>query len=334
MKLADPNQEAKERVLKILDGSAPPEVSATVADYRASIANSKSVCRIDKTVADQLSSAASSFHKQCAQAIEDMNKSYHEKMMKKKPVGKDDSELSIREIWETECGGKYNLSGWALAPYDPNKLIAFFACLQIQKGYHLESYHGQDQSGNGRAYVFAIPENRNLPRIPPRKVLDDILSADMEEDEDPIHASYFSKAFSSILGILLPTYRPLPKWADRNIESYLEGDGTPLSYFQASLYLREIYELGARWHCAYWSHHKFVTAPQKAPVEEWTWYEPEPEEWDPVVWKDRNEKWNVAFYTIDSMGADLVFHNDTFISGYEFETFSTNIAHYPGGYEV
>jgi hypothetical protein len=341
IKLGDPSQEAKERVLKILDGAAPPEISSTVANYRASIANSKSSYRIDKKTADQLHAHASSFRNQCSQAIDDMNKAYNERMMKEKPVKKNDSELSEREVYEIVCGEEYNLSGWTLAPYDPNGLMAVFSCIHLKQGYRLESYQGQNKSGNGSAYVFVLPKNRTLPKRPPRKALDDLLDADMGiVEKKSALRSFIYKA----LGIFFPGYCPLPTWADRDIESYPEGDGTPLSYFQASMYLRQIYELGAIGHCAYWSNHTLVTAPQEPPVAEWvpqnqdpmewTWYEPEPEEWCPMIWKDENEKWNVTFYTIDTMGADLVFHNDTFINGYQYETFSTGIAHYPGGYEV
>jgi hypothetical protein len=341
IKLEDPSQEAKERVLKILDGAAPPEISSTVANYRVSIANAKSAYRIDKTTADQLHAHASSSRNQCSKAIDDMNKAYNNEMMKKKPVKKDDSELSEREVYEIVCGEEYNLSGWTLAPYDPNELISIFSCIHLKQGYHLESYQGQDKSGNSSAYIFVLPENRTLPKRSPRKALDDLLDADMGIVEKK---SALRSFIYKVLGIFFPRYRPLPTWADRDIESCLEGDGTPLSYFQASLCLREIYELGAIGHCAYWSHHTLVTAPQQPPVVEWlpqnqdpmewTWYEPEPEGWCPTIWKDENEKWNVTFYTIDTMGADLVFHNDTFINGYEYETFSTSIAHYPGGYEV
>jgi hypothetical protein len=341
IKLGDPSQEAKERVLKILDGAAPLEVSSKVANFRTSIANAKSAYRIEKTVADQLHIRASSFRNQCSKAIDDRNKAYNDHMMKRKPVKKYDSELSERELYEIVCGEEYNLSGWTLAPYDPNELMAIFSCIHLKQGYRLESYQGQDKSGNGSAYIFVLPKNRTLPKGPPRKALDDLLDADMGMVGKK---SAFRLFIYKSLGIFLPAYRPLPTWAVRDIESYLEGDGTPLSYFQASLCLREIYELGAIWHCAYWFHHTLVTAPQEPPVAEWesrnqdpmewTWYEPEPEEWCPMIWKDENERWNVSFYTIDTMGAELVFHNDTFITGYQHETFRAGIAHYPEGYDV
>jgi hypothetical protein len=219
LKLGDPNQECKERVLKILDGSVPPEISSTVANYWASIANAKSACRIEKAVADQLHINASSFRNQCSKAINDMDKAYKDRMMKEKPVKKDTSELSERELYEIVCGGKYNLSGWTLSPYDPNELSAVFSCIRLSKGYHLGSYQHKDKSGNGRACVFVLPEKHTLPERPPQKALDDMLYADMGiMKQNSALRSFGYKA----LGILLPAYRSLPTWADRDIESYLE----------------------------------------------------------------------------------------------------------------
>jgi hypothetical protein len=66
----------------------------------------------------------------------------------------------------------------------------------------------------------------------------------------------------------------------------------------------------------------------------WTWYETKPQVWCPIVWKDGNHRWNVTFYTLNEKDADLVFHNDIFLKGYEFDTFLAIVADYPKGYVV
>jgi hypothetical protein len=304
---------------------------------------------IDKATADQLVDRARSFRRQCVKAVKDMQDAHIEKIKKKKGLKDvdDDSEESKRWLAEyISIMRNHSQKGWFPPPYDPNQLITLFPCLHIKEGYHLGSYQVLDTNGNGRAIIFVIPKTRTLPKKPPQKVLNDLVFNDTHDVSDnvPKWGAIRRKVFHHLIGIAFPSYRSLPKWADGNIENYIEGDGSPLSYFHASIFFRELYELGAMWHNVYWGHYKLVTSPNDlydgkwifplpAP-EEWTWNEPEPKEWRPVVWKDENQKWNVTFYTINEMYADLNFHKDTFITGYKLRTARTIIAHYPGGYEV
>jgi hypothetical protein len=302
LKLGDPNTECKERVLKILDGSNPPEVSAMVANYRASIANALSIHMIDNTIASRLCAIAESFRQECEKAVED----FSDTLSNDNALG--EALLKKHHISD---------SGWYLSPYNPNKLITLFPTLHMRKGYHLGAYQYQDVS----AFVFIIPKSRTLPKRPPDKALQSLFygfSFNDSNSEDNVKDSLHG----------------LPTWASQDIEAYVEGDCSPLSYFQASVFLREITELGKTWHQLYWAHHGLVSAPENLPDEEWTWYEPAPKYWCPVVWKDEGDRWNVTFYTFNDKDADIVFHNDTFTKGYQIETFSTSIAHYPGGYEV
>lgn len=292
---------------------------------------------IDKNTAHQLADEARSFRHQCGKAIEDMAKAHLDKMMKKKGWKDNDKEKSEQEILAYFADQrKYSLSGWHLAPYNPNQLVAIFQCLHLRNGYHLESFQGMDKSGNGSSFIFVIPDNRTLPKRAPQKFLDDLffMSSYGESDNTSNWRSLLRKVCHYLIGIAFPSYRSLPKWTDMVIENYIEGDESPLSYFQVSMFLREVAELGAMWHNVYWGHHKLVTSLRDLPDEEWTWQEPEPREWCPVVWKDKDQRWNVTFHTINEMDADLVFHKDTFINGYRFKTYSTSIAHYPGGYVV
>lgn len=302
---------------------------------------------IHKATANQLVEDAQSFSHQCSKAVKDMAKAHLEKLMKKKGIkenyetsddGDDDDENSDAELAKyINVVRNHSLRGWFLAPYDPNQLINVFPCLHIKEGYHLGSYQGMDRHGNGYARVLALPENKRLSKWPPQKALNASFSSERNTKRK-------KKVIESVIGIFFPSFRSFPKWSDRDIENYIEGDGSPLSYFQASIYFRELYELGSIWHNVYWGHHKLVTSPsdllyEDFPLQEtepivWTWKEPEPKEWCPIVWKDEDKRWNVKFYTIDRMNADLVLHKDKFIQGYDFKTYSKSIANYPGGYMV
>ena len=339
-KFDDPNEEVADDLYSTTDHEVNSEESVIVNKYLKSIANARVAVKIDKKTADQLHTEASSFRGKCIQAIEDMEEAHLKKMRKKKGIKEsgNDGELSEQEVIKYFAfERKHSLNGWFLASYDPHQLVDIFKCLHLKKGYHLEAYQGVGKSGNGSSFVFVVPDNRTLPKKAPEKVLYDLLfmSTYGESDDASNLRSMLRKVFHSLIGIAFPSYRSLPKWADMVVENYIEGDGSPLSYFQMSMFLREMAELGSIWHCASWSHHDLISAAEQLPQKEWTWYQPEPVEWCPVVWMDEDQRWNVTFYTHNEKNAELIFHNDTFVKGYnELLTFSKSIAYYPGGYMV
>jgi len=313
--------------------------------------NIKVELTIQNSIADQLIDQARSFRHQCSKAVKDMQDVHIEKMKKKKGLKDidndidDDSEEAERRIAHyISIRRNHSLRGWFPAPYDPNQLIVLFPCLRLKKGYHLGAYQFLDRNGNGCAKLFVIPDKQTLPKKPPQKALND-LTWDMDSSNNtPKWKSILRKVSHYFISLALPYYRSIPKWADGDIGKYIEGDESPLSYFQASILFRELYELGAIWHNVYWGHHKFVTSPSDLLYEDWlqeeskpivwTWKEPEPKELCPVVWKDKDQRFNVTFYTIDKMCANLISYKDTFIKGYKFTISSKTIADYPGGYMV
>lgn len=279
------------------------KVSEKLAYFNESISNSISAYQIDESIANQLFSDSRSFRYQCSEVIREMRLAY----ARKKNL-----------IWE-------GLSGWSLAPYDPDKLIQYFNCLSIRKGYRLSSYQSQSNAGNGSAFVFVIPKDRNLPKRPPIKYLDSMYFGTEIEEELPLPVRNFG-----FLRRIFPSYRSLPDWVEDDIEPHIEGDGSPLSYFQASIFFRELYELGSMWHCVWWGHHDLITSIDKLPEKKWNWEQSKPVSLIPIVWKDKNQRWNVTFYTYDDMNADFNFHNDIFGNGYEFKTCSTLLASHEG----
>ena len=182
---------------------------------------------LDKTTAEHLSSEASLFRAQCIEAIEDMGKEHLNKMKIRKGIknsgGSDElSEQEVMAYFAFER--KHSLSGWFIAPYDANQLIALFPCLHLRQGYHLESYQCLDKSGNGIAYVFVLPINCKLSKRPPEKALEYLFLADMDMlYEKSKYSEIRDRIFKSFLGILLPSYRALPAEANRNVELFLGG---------------------------------------------------------------------------------------------------------------
>lgn len=65
---------------------------------------------------------------------------------------------------------------------------------------------------------------------------------------------FFSSHVTGRLGIIGP------KGMDPDVSGYLEGDGLPLSYFEASLWVWEMAELGAVWHGSSWSTYSVLVA--------------------------------------------------------------------------
>lgn len=166
------------------------------------------------------------------------------------------------------------LGGWFRAPYDPNELLRYFSRVKLKGGYRLDSYQYLEGS-NGNGFVFAVPEGQKLPH-PPKG-----LHLVWDHGTIPVFKAS----------------RPLPSWVRSDIETYLEADGSPLSYFQCSLLIRELRELGAVWHGAYWSTHEVVTDLEPYLAGEWNWVEKPPGTILPQVEMSPPGSATVRFYT-------------------------------------
>lgn len=190
--------------------------------------------------------------------------------------------------------------GWTVDAYDPQELFEAFPRLWLREGFRLSAYHFCD-GANANGFVFAIPEDRRLPEPP-------------EEGFDFEHA-------------------PLPEWARADIGRFLEGDGSPLSYFQASIFTRELKEMGALRHGCTWATHKVLTDASDIAGKGWEWLEATPLEWLPTVWRDGGGRWRVSFHTHSGLGRERILgHSDIYTAGYHFEEDPTEIALGEGGY--
>jgi hypothetical protein len=200
--------------------------------------------------------------------------------------------------------------GWSLASYDPNLLLDAFCCLALRDGWQLAAYEFFDGE-NGIGFVFGIPAGHSLP--------------DPEERFD-FHWSPEGKP------VFDPVWQSLPERMQANIGCILEGDGSPLSYFQASIFVRELQEMGSLFHGCSWAAHEVLTSAAQIPLQKWDWGEKRPRIWRPVV-RNLGSTWQVTFYSYSGLSREqIVFHMDTFAAGYELETEETIVALGEGGY--
>jgi len=202
--------------------------------------------------------------------------------------------------------------GWSFASYDPNLLLDAFPCLQIRDGFQLAAYQFYD-GGNGNGFVFAIPDCRTLP--------------DPKEDGFSIDWS------SAGIPVFLSADEPLPDWVNPNIGFFLEGDGSPLSHFQSSIFIRELHEMGTSWHGCSWSTHEVLISAIPIAKQNWKWRDAKPEDWRPVVCRNSDGLWQVNFFSHTGLGQEqIVAHRDTFTAGYQFDADDKVIALGEGGY--
>lgn len=201
--------------------------------------------------------------------------------------------------------------GWSLASYDPNVLFDVFPCLQLRDGFRLASYQFVE-GGNGNGFMFAIPTRHSLP-----EPQEDDFGFDWSLSGNPV---FYSE-------------RPLPEWMHSDLESFLEGDGSPLSYFQASIFIRELREMGSLWHGCSWSTHEVLLSATQISKLKWEWQDEKPRDWRPVVRQNSDGLWQVVFYSHTGLGQEqIVVHTDTFTAGYQFDVDDRAIALGEGGY--
>lgn len=202
-----------------------------------------------------------------------------------------------------------DLYGWFNAPYDLTDLLRFFPLVRLRDGYRLESY--QYLAGpNGNGFVFAVPADRRLPPPP----------AELE--------------LAWRQGII-PTLRAagLPEWVWDDIETFLGPEGSPLSYLQCSLLIRELRELGAMWHGAHWSTHEIVTELDPELFARLTWSGEPPEQLLPTVEITGPGEATVRFHTFTGYVQErLVCHTDRYAGGICVNQSGETIAVGAGGY--
>ena len=199
-------------------------------------------------------------------------------------------------------------NGWSKSNLDLKKVLDAFPSLKIKDGFVLRAY--QYISGrNGNGVVWAMPKDSPFP--------------------EPSECLQIKDSFEY----------PHPEEAREDIMEVIVGDGSDISYMSASLFAREIAEMGAIWHGCSWTSHTIIddkSSSDEFTMEEigdWNWSEEKPQEWRPSVLKTP-KKIIVNFYTYTGlMPAGIVCHTDTFPSAsYCSTSDSKMIAESGGGY--
>ena len=187
-----------------------------------------------------------------------------------------------------------------IAPYDANGLLPVYLHLRMRAGYRLGAYQF---GGRGDAFCvpFVIPEHQDIPD------LTDFNFTDMRLHDLP--------------GLVF------------DFMQYIEGDDSPESYFEASIFNRELHELGAMWHACNWSTHTLLTSARMIPPDhDRRWKKEQPGEWRPCV-KIAPKHHTVTFYTHTGLHPERIeLHTDVYTQGYTFTTKDDIIAEGNGGY--
>jgi hypothetical protein len=118
----------------------------------------------------------------------------------------------------------------------------------------------------------------------------------------------------------------LPPEAIADFSSVLTGDGTPESYLSASIFCRDVQDLGIIWHGHSWSEHEILfekpfDQPKyqyhfRPPEEgDWQWRGPEPKIWMPCFQVYRGRP-RITFHTYSAMDQRALYrHVDLYEKG-------------------
>lgn len=169
---------------------------------------------------------------------------------------------------------------WVVCSLDVAAIFAEVPALRLRDGWRLRGY-AYRTGGNGQGFVVALP-----PGVP---------------DPHPLGAMSGS------------LFMPPRAAGGRPVYEALTGDGSPSSYLQASMLLRELDEFGALWHGASWSDHQVVDA--LPPGWPWTWERRLPRSLAPRVGRRGGDVQVefVSFCYIERVR--LVRHVDVYVAG-------------------
>lgn len=197
--------------------------------------------------------------------------------------------------------------GWRKAPYSFESILSRYSHIWLAQGYKLAGY--QFCSGMGsNGFPFVIPMNSELP----------------DPSEDELDFGWLKTGEATLTG-----GSSLPDWMNPHVSKAIRGDRTPLSYLEASLCVRALREMGARWHGIHWGTHQLISSQRLAneilssgdEQGEWDWPNGKPREWRPFVCKRRNGSVMVEFFTYSELGQQAIYlHRDVYTSGYDFES--------------
>jgi hypothetical protein len=186
---------------------------------------------------------------------------------------------------------------WCISDVDPTGVLHVFKTLRLKEGLVLRAYQYRED-GNGDAFVWAMPIDAPFPDRQPHQ------------------------------------YPPKPTEALTDLMEAIEGDGTPWSYMEASLFARETGEFGVFWEGCLAEQDIILGADPFSTGERltdaWKWNERKPVLWEPSF-QQINETATVTFHTYSRLGRESVFRIvDSFRPGkYAFATNCRKMAEEP-----
>ena len=191
-------------------------------------------------------------------------------------------------------------AGWSVDRSAARDLLKLFSRLRPRDGWSLLTAAHTD-GANGRGWTWAFPPGIAIAT----PELDDL-------EWEP---------------------RP-PDGAAGHYMEAVTGDGSLRSFMQASIFSREVEELGALWHGIDWGTHVLIDSPlDDDRREEWTWERARPSDWHPTAAREGDDVL-VRFYTRSDLGqARLVEHLDRYAASTLVATHSEmTLATGRGGY--
>ena len=203
--------------------------------------------------------------------------------------------------------------GWNIGIVDLKRLMNSFPLLRMVEGYTIRIYLWRDSVG-GYGSVWGMPEEIPFPE--PNWCLDN-------DDGEKVPMTLFEDRRNP----------PKPQGALDCFMEAIRGDGSPLSYLQASIFEREVNELGAFWHGISWGTHRIFYKDPSYEGLKFQWEEPKPSEWEPMVFMDK-DICTVKFYSYSKLHVEAVYcHIDTYKKNhYIFKTNQSVIAKGSGGF--
>lgn len=227
-------------------------------------------------------------------------------------------------------------SGWSISNVDLDRVLEVFPSLTLKRGYTFNAYLCHNGQG-GHGVVYAVPSGTTL--------------ADPSDwPEEQIDAAFDDRL----------NYRPPPPAeALPDVMSAIEGDGSPSSYFEASLLRRELDEFGAFWHALKWTTEEILGSDPfadpgrrkkmvaegerrerllrmypKGYTPDWQWNSEKPTTWAPTVQEAASGEVEVLFFTHSGLEQHrIIRHHDTYCDGsYGHDGEVTVIGRGPIGY--